>query len=71
MKRGVLEKLAKVIHWAGFIISALSIFFILLTIFGIYEELLPFMIAVLPFFLAVYLRRKLTGKKSFWPWVNK
>jgi hypothetical protein len=71
MKRGVLDKLAKVIHWGGFVISALVILGLLGAIFESLQVLFPFMIALLPFFVAVYLRRKLTGKKSLWPWVNK
>ncbi|HIF74227.1 MAG TPA: hypothetical protein EYG31_13690 [Porticoccaceae bacterium] len=71
MKRMNLDKLAKVIHWAGFVISVLVILFFLADIIESLQVLLLVVVGLLPFFVAAYLRGKLTGKKSLWPWANK
>ena len=70
MKEGR-DKLAKVIHWGGFVLSTLVILALLGDVFPLIAGLLIFVVALSPFFVAAYLRRKLTGKKSLWPWVDK
>ena len=65
------EKIANVLHWVGFAFSAYMLIFLTLQAFDILEEVLPFVGALIPFVLAVLVKRKWTERKSFWPWSNK
>ena len=67
----VKERLAKILHWLGFILSAVVLLLVAAATFSVMEVALPFLVALIPFILAVFIKRKLTGEKSIWPWIKK
>ena len=66
----VKEKLVKGMHWFGFLISVFIMVVVAAETFGFVEQLLPFIGALVPFIVAVFIRYKVTGKNLIFPWMD-
>ena len=64
------DKLVKALHWFGFLWSLYLIIYLAVDAFSFLEKWLPFLFAAVPFIIVVFIRYKLTGKKTIFPWMN-
>ena len=64
------EKLVKGLQWCGFVGSVGLIVVVASQTFEEVERALPFLFALVPFIVVVFIRYKVTGKNLIFPWMD-